>query len=511
MLSAALRVVWGTVWLRRSRVMFLLLASFPCAGAVAVPASASGLKPVISGLSAAPAGVASGGSTTVSASVSGALSCTLSSNKTVAGLPVTAPCEGGEFDQAVVMPANLTPRTASYKLTLTASSASAKTKASVTIRVTIAAIGTADLQGLSAGESDACAVLSAGGVDCWGGNDSGQLGNGTKGGPEHCVAGPCSTKPVPVTGISDATGVSVGAETSCALLATGHVECWGANEYGQLGDGTSSNSDTPVEVNGITDATQLSAGGLDTCAVLSTGHIDCWGLAQQGELGDGIRTEKSEVPVEVKHVPHATEVTVGTDSACALLASGQVRCWGLSEFGGLGDGTTTESLVPKPVTGLPFATQVSTGGLQTCALQPDGHADCWGFNHQGELGDGTTGGFSEVPVEVTGLTGATLLATGSGDGCGLLAGGNIQCWGWNIAGQLGSGESGELSDTPVEVTGITGAEVVATGGNFTCVLLPTGHVECLGSDQYGSLGNGTSTEDGIDTPVEVEGITEATR
>jgi alpha-tubulin suppressor-like RCC1 family protein len=61
------------------------------------------------------------------------------------------------------------------------------------------------------------------------------------------------------------------------------------------------------------------------------------------------------------------------------------------------------------------------------------------------------------------------------------------------------------------VTGITGAEVVATGGNFTCVLLPTGHVECLGSDQYGSLGNGTSTEDGLDTPVEVEGITEATR
>ena len=183
-------------------------------------------------------------------------------------------------------------------------------------------------------------------------------------------------------------------------------------------------------------------------------------------------------------------MTVGTDSACALLASGQVRCWGLNEFGGLGDGTTTESLVPKPVTGLPFATQVSTAGLQTCALQPDGHADCWGFNHQGELGDGTTGGFSEVPVEVTGLTGATLLATGSGDGCGLLAGGNIQCWGWNIAGQLGSGESGELSDTPVEVTGITGAEVVATGGNFTCVLLPTGHVECLGSDQYGRSGTG---------------------
>ena len=112
---------------------------------------------------------------------------------------------------------------------------------------------------------------------------------------------------------------------------------------------------------------------------------------------------------------------------------------------------------------------------------------------------------------VAGVTEAIQVDSGGTDGCALLPSGNAQCWGWNNAGQLGSGTDEEISNTPVEVSGVTNAEALTTGGFFECVLLPTGHVECLGSDQWGQLGNGISQEKGLDTPVEVEGLTEATR
>ena len=142
----------------------------------------------------------------------------------------------------------------------------------------------------SENNNDFCALLSTGGVDCWGNDTLGQLGNGTTGGPYDT--------PQAVTGITDA--ISVTTDTNgdldyCALLSSGAVDCWGANPYGEVGNGTvggpdyDSSYDTPQTVTGITDAASfVTAGNYDGyCVVLLTGSVDCWGRNLYGGIGDG--------------------------------------------------------------------------------------------------------------------------------------------------------------------------------------------------------------------------------
>ena len=114
---------------------------------------------------------------------------------------------------------------------------------------------------ISIGEYSACALISGGTVECWGVNFNGQLGDGTTTGPQTCANGnPCSTTPITVSGLSGGTAISVGSVSACALLSGGTVECWGSNQYGQLGRGTTSGPQkclagiacsTPVAVSGL--------------------------------------------------------------------------------------------------------------------------------------------------------------------------------------------------------------------------------------------------------------------
>jgi alpha-tubulin suppressor-like RCC1 family protein len=198
---------------------------------------------------------------------------------------------------------------------------------------------------LSAGYANACAILATGGLDCWGDNRVGDVGDGTT--TER-------NTPVAVSGITNATAVSAGDEQSCALLATGGVDCWGWNSAGELGDGTTSGpetctgyacSSTPVAVSGITNATAVSAGDGQSCALLATGGVDCWGSNADGALGDGT-TIDSDVPVAVSGITTATAVTAGEYVSCARLAFGGVDCWGVGGAGELGDGMTADSDVP---------------------------------------------------------------------------------------------------------------------------------------------------------------------
>jgi alpha-tubulin suppressor-like RCC1 family protein len=195
------------------------------------------------------------------------------------------------------------------------------------------------------------------------------------------------------------------------VLANGHVECWGDNHEGQLGNGTTTEkfgrSDVPVEVTGISTATQVSAGGRSshsTCALLADGHAECWGNNERGQLGTG-NHHGSDVPVEVTGISAATQLAVGDNPfTCAVLSSGHAHCWGenapeitnyawdmgrvLSGGGELGNGTTTNSDFPVEVTGMSAATQVSAGGRYTCAVLSSGHAECWGDNGGEALGNG---------------------------------------------------------------------------------------------------------------------------
>ncbi len=344
---------------------------------------------------------------------------------------------------------------------------------------------------ITAGSEHTCALLSSGHIDCWGYGYWGQLGDGSTEDFEDT--------PVEVQGINNATEVAAGGDHTCGRLSTGHIDCWGYNESGQLGNGTTTNSDTPVEVKGITTAIQVAAGSTYTCAVLSTSHMDCWGSNSEGELGNGTTT-RSDTPVEVKGITNATQVAA-YGPACAVLSTHHIDCWGGNYAGQLGNGTTTGSDTPVEVQGVSSASLVAAGGAEACGLLTSGHIDCWGQNTYGELGSDTNTN-SDRPVEVHAITNATQLSAG----CAVLATSQIQCWGPNIYGQLGDGTTAD-SETPVEVNGTANAAQVESGGWQSCEVLSTGHAQCWGSNGHGQLGDGSTAF--TDTPVEVVGLTTA--
>ena len=438
----------------------------------------------------------------------------------------------------------------------------------------VEALGITDATQVAAGGFGACAVLSSGHVDCWGYNGRGALGVGTTTGPEKCGSSeaPCSTKPAEVAGITNATQVAAGEAHVCAVLSSGHLACWGGGSVGQLGDANTADTDTPVEVDGITNATQAAAGAVASCALLSSGHVDCWGQNSNGELGDGSSSgpEKcdhewyacSTSPVEVQGITDASELAAGSGHACALVSTGLVDCWGLNEYGQLGDGDTQSTDTPVQASGITSATQLAAGGQRSCAALSSGHLECWGFGGRvleepdskdvpvevrnvtdatqvtggsayscalksngdvncwgsgdlGRLGDGYIGS-TDVPIEVQGIAGAMQLAAGDEHACAVEFTGLVDCWGANESGQLGDGTSSgpetcggnPCSTTPVEVHGITNAGGVAAGGEYSCAVLSTGKADCWGTNGAGQLGDGTTSSS--TSPVEVHGLTTAT-
>jgi len=231
--------------------------------------------------------------------------------------------------------------------------------------------GIVDATAITAGNDHTCALLATGTVECWGYNFSAELGVGTSSGPHFCTGGQwCSTTPVAVLGIANATAVVAGGDHTCALLAAGRVDCWGYNSYGQLGDGISSGPETcefgvvrcaktPVAA-GTTSPTALAAGGDHTCALGAAGRVTCWGANSFGELGDGTRDGPvacngypcSATPVAVSRLTGATAISGGGNHTCALLSGGGVGCWGEGSYGELGDGRLAERDVPATVSGI---------------------------------------------------------------------------------------------------------------------------------------------------------------
>jgi alpha-tubulin suppressor-like RCC1 family protein len=353
---------------------------------------------------------------------------------------------------------------------------------------------------VAAGGDHSCALLASGHVSCWGDNSAGDLGDGSK---------QQSDVPVEVAGFTDATQVTAGRADSCAVIS-GRVGCWGANYWGQLGDGTTQDSSTAVEVRGVRSATAVSAGAQHTCALLSGSYVECWGDNESDELGDGADGGNRTSPGAVYGLAHVTQASVGYPHSCALSSSGHVACWGDNQWGQLGDGSTERSQVPVEVAGVTTAVQVSSGPYNSCAVLSSGHIDCWGGNYfgAGQLGNGANES-STIPVEVAKLTNATQVATATFGSCARLSSGHVDCWGQNRDGELGDGSYGEPSDVPVEVVGISTAVEVAAGNYHFCALLSSGRVDCWGYNLLGQLGDGNQTTS--NTPVEVRALTSAVR
>src|SRR5437667_75328 len=279
-----------------------------------------------------------------------------------------------------------------------------------------------------------CALLGDGTVWCWGRNQDGQLGNGIPlPAPPgtQCPSSWCSSTPVRASGITGAAAVIAGGYHTCAVLMPDRtVQCWGRNDDGQLGDGTRTSSSTPVPVGGLTGAAAVTGGFYHTCALLGDGTVQCWGQNYEGQLGNGIVGGVSTLPVVVAGLANVRAVSGGYRHTCALLRDGTVQCWGRNVEGQLGDGTTTSSSTPVGVGDITDAVAVGSGVLHTCALLLNSTVKCWGAvgsgNDFGQLGNGATTG-SSTPVTVMGTgvvwtssdpTVATIDASGRAAGLG---------------------------------------------------------------------------------------------
>jgi regulator of chromosome condensation (RCC1) repeat-containing protein/Regulator of Chromosome Condensation (RCC1) repeat protein len=358
-----------------------------------------------------------------------------------------------------------------------------------------------NVSSVSAGAVHACVRTAAGAALCWGYNDIGMVGDGTR---------IDRRSPVQVTGLgSNVADVQAVWDHSCALTNGGSVKCWGHNGDGELGDGTLIRRLEPVQVTGLNSGVQQISLGFDSgCALLNTGAIRCWGYNGNGQLGDGTRTTR-KTSVKVDNISDAVQISAGWDHTCAVLSGGGLQCWGGNDHGEIGDGTKHDRLKAVDVPGLTSGVAaVSAGFDHTCALLNTGSVKCWGNNKTGELGNGnTTNQLS--PVDVAGLSNVDSISAGANHTCVVTSTGGAKCWGANESGELGDGTT-KMRTSPVNVVRATsGVRSISAGGypraGMTCLNTNTGAVRCFGANHGvhglepidssgGQLGDGTNTD-----------------
>lgn len=287
---------------------------------------------------------------------------------------------------------------------------------------------------LAGGHSHTCALLDDGSVQCWGNNRSGQLGNSDD-----------SDSPTPkaVTGLVDKVAqITAGSFHTCALLVNGAVQCWGRNSAGQLGTGNFDDGTyTPQLVQGLAgSAIQITAGRQHTCAVLADGTSQCWGSNNFGQLGNGTFDNASLPQRVVGLTDAAIALTAGGTHTCALLDGGEVQCWGSNTYGQLGNSNNAwQNSTPQRVDALSdTVTQLVTGSEHTCAMLADESVQCWGM----WPGSGSSDEATYIPTTIVGLEGnAAQVSAGGSHTCVLLENRTLQCWGANTSGELGCGHN----------------------------------------------------------------------
>jgi alpha-tubulin suppressor-like RCC1 family protein len=285
-----------------------------------------------------------------------------------------------------------------------------------------------------------------------------------------------------------ATQISVGLAHACACMRDGSAWCWGENDKGQLGDGTTRSSAGMVRVKGIGEASEVVAGFYASCALVRDGSVWCWGGNPHGELGDGT-TAEHPVPVRVARVEQAKDVALGTNFGCALIADGTVRCWGSPRY--------AKVHAAEPVPGLDHVVRIASSLDHACALRDDGTLWCWGSNMAGQLGYGgievrrscsigpleewVTPSGADDPKPVPNLGDVIQVALGASRTCALRRGGGIWC-------STDPRDSGHHSPQ-VELPGARQLAVFwPWQKGVVCAVIESGELRCAGINDRGQLG-----------------------
>jgi alpha-tubulin suppressor-like RCC1 family protein len=333
--------------------------------------------------------------------------------------------------------------------------------------------------------------------------------------------------------------LAVGHHHSCAVAANGHSYCWGANGFGELGDGTTTSRNVPTRITGDRLFRKVTAGGNHSCALTYDDTAYCWGDNTYGQVGDGTSQSLRVAPVAVSTSLRFSSIVAGPVTTCGITTSAVTYCWGRGVFFQIGDGTNASRNVPTSVAGGLTFQSVSIGGQHACGLTTTNQAYCWGLNQYGQVGDGAVpfssmrqtpnavaGGHTFVSVaagyvQSCAVTSSDVLycwgrpvgandtstpaavstphafssvgaATSEVHACAVTTAGAGYCWGTNDAGRLGDGgTSTQLSPTPV-AGGLTFRRI-RTGAFHGCGLTTTDTVHCWGLNDAGQVGDGTNT------------------
>lgn len=357
---------------------------------------------------------------------------------------------------------------------------------------------------LDTGKTASCLINDGGGVECWGSLSEASGALVVDFGPQSTPTGIA-----PLT--SGAIDIAVGTNSACAIITNGEnnaITCWGANEAGQLGDGSTESSAVPVMVIGLPDANpvQLTMYARHICTRFDTGAVACWGADNQDQLGNPGVGAFSPVPVQPSGLDgtvgkKVVDIGAGSLGTCAVIETGRVRCWGDDSEGMMGNGPgEADAATPELIAGSNNAVYIEVGHQTACAAEALPAADtyCWGSNADQNLGAGPA--LIETPIFFNPWSSApTRISLGEERTCAVLATGVAECLG---NAPLGDGTFTN-SSTPVQVvdTDIDPMAVTNQNDDNICALGPDGDVRCWGLGATGNNGDGTYNN--ATTPVSV--------
>jgi alpha-tubulin suppressor-like RCC1 family protein len=388
---------------------------------------------------------------------------------------------------------------------------------------------------ISAGSGHTCALLDTYQVTCWGYGLYGQLGNGSMANVGDAPGEMGANLHVVDLGLGrTARSISAGGFHTCAVLDTNQVRCWGDAGYAQLGVGSPERRGDEagemgdflpvVNLGSGRSARSVSAGGFHTCAVLDTNQVKCWGFGSDGQLGQGsiawLGDDPGEmgdalVPVNMGSGRSVRAVSAGEFHSCAVLDNGQVKCWGYGVGGQLGSGSTDnlgdvlselgDLLPPVDLGSGRTAVGVHAGRSQSCVLLDNGQVKCWGINADGQLGLGDMATRGNGPGEMGDAlpavalgAGRTALSVTGGEAsfCAVLDDRSVKCWGRNVSGELGLGDTDDRGDNAGEMgDALPRVDLAGTVGRGTQRpdgLIAVSGKSLVGSGVYNTTGAGQS-------------------